>query len=223
MAFQFRNFRIKLTGTSPLLLHQDNFQWADKLKLWRMDPANKGKSVAGDDRSPAFTWLGCLYMDSGHIVVPSDNIMTLMREGGAKCPTGKGQKTFKSQTQSGILVNEIAWNILVDGKTVPAKPFLDLVTEEDYAIHEQTALGHGFTLFAKRARIGNSKHIRVRPRFENWTVQGTVTVSDEAITEQVLSDIMTFSGRYSGLCDWRPSSKQPGSFGMFSSEVEAIK
>ena len=80
----------------------------------------------------------------------------------------------------------------------------------------------GFSLFVKRARIGQSKHIRVRPRFDNWAAQGELLVTDEQITENILRDILEMAGKYKGLGDWRPSSKTPGFYGTFNAEVKRV-
>jgi hypothetical protein len=218
----FNKIHFHLKGQSPLLMHQDNFKWADVLKKWRSLPENKGKSTPGDDRSPGFTWLGSLYEDRGILVIPSDNIMSVLREGGAKCSVGIGRKTFKAQTQSGIIPCGISYDLLVDNKTVSFEPFKSLQNEENYDIHVKTALDNGFELFERRARIGQNKHIRVRPKFNNWEVEGEMYVTDEALTLEVLQTIFSFAGRYCGLCDWRPSSKQPGQFGMFSAVLKEI-
>jgi hypothetical protein len=216
-----KKYNVTLMGETPLLLHHDNIGWADFLSKWQKDPANKKNSVAGDDRSPAFRWIGNLYVDAGLVCVPSDNLMTMLREGGAKCPTGKRGATFKRQTQSGLVVDQAAWSILVDGQSVPYAPFKALVEEEDFAVHEKAAEDHGFSLFVKRARVGQNKHIRVRPRFDDWALQGTITVLDENITREVLQNIITFAGMYAGLGDWRPSSpRSPGVFGRFTAKVE---
>ena len=78
-------YSVTLVGETPLLMHQDNLAWEDVMAQWRKDPANKKASVAGDDRSPAFRWIGNLYTDNGVVSIPSDNLMTLLREGGSLC------------------------------------------------------------------------------------------------------------------------------------------
>ena len=93
-----KRYSITLRGETPMLLRHDNLSWAEAMKAWEMDPANTKGNVKGDDRSPAWRWIGNLYVEKDFIVIPSDNLMTTLREGGAKCPTGKGQKTFKNQT-----------------------------------------------------------------------------------------------------------------------------
>lgn len=222
-AMAFRRYSVTLTGQSPLLMHHDNLAWAEMMKKWGKDPANRAESVAGDDRSPAWRWIGCLYHDKGLIALPSDNLMTVLREGGAKCPTGKGSKTYKAQTQSGLIVDQSAWPLIVRGKEIPLEPFMGLIDNPDFEAHEQMASAHGFELFAKRAKIGQAKHVRVRPRFDDWAASGSISVSDDAITAEVLLDILRFAGTYSGIGDWRPSSsKSPGSFGKFIVTVKGM-
>jgi hypothetical protein len=218
-----RQYRVSITGVTPLLMHFDNLDWADYMKRWSMDPGNKAESVAGDDRSPAWRWIGSLYTDAGFVVIPADNLMTVLREGGKRCPTGKGQATFKSQSQSGIVVNESSWPVVVNGGTIPVSKVMALKSEKDFEAHKETATSLGFSLFVKRAKIGASKHVRVRPRFDSWAASGTLTVFDEMITKDVLANILTFAGAYAGLGDWRPSApKAPGPWGKFVADVEVL-
>lgn len=219
-----RQYRVTMTGITPLILHNDNLDWADYMKKWSKDPTNKAASVAGDDRSPAFRWLGALYSDSGLIVIPSDNLMTVLREGGKRCPTGKGQATFKAQSQSGIVVNEPSWPLLVRGKAISMDHITPLRDEPDFDAHKTTVEALGFSLFVKRAKVGMTKHVRVRPRFDDWSATGTMTVFDDMITTDVLTNILTFAGAYAGLGDWRPSApKAPGPWGKFTVVVSEVK
>jgi hypothetical protein len=220
-----KHYQVTLTGISPLLLHRDNIDWAEEMSRWSMDPANKGKSIPGDDRTPAHRWMGCLYVQSGVLVIDSDNLMSMLRDGGAKCPSGKGKSTFKRATQSGIQVNEIGWPIVVaSGQVVKVDDLADLRSEPDFDKHSERATSLGFSLFAKRARVNNSKHIRVRPRFDTWSASGTLTILDDSITKDVLQNILTHAGAYCGLCDWRPSSpKSPGPYGRFTAEIQEVK
>lgn len=218
-----RKYAVTLTGETPLLMHQDNLQWAEAMKKWSKDPANKSESVAGDDRSPAWRWIGNLYVENNIIVMPSDNLMTMLREGGKRCPTGKGQSTFKAQTQSGIMVDQSAWPVCVNNQQISYTPIDNLIGNKNFEDHEYAVSKLGFTLFVKRAKIGMAKHVRVRPRFDTWTCSGSVTVFDDMITTEVLRDIIKFAGFYAGIGDWRPSSpKSPGSFGKFSATINPM-
>jgi hypothetical protein len=107
--------------------------------------------------------MGNAYVDGGKLVIPSDNLMTVLREGGKRCNTGKGQQTFKAQTQSGIIVDQVAWPVEVGsaGKkgTIEWAPIkAQLIDEEDFEKHMEVAASAGFTLFVKRAKIGMAKY-----------------------------------------------------------------
>lgn len=219
-----KRYAVTLTGETPLLMHNDNLQWSEAMDAWRLDPANKKLSKPGDDRTPAWRWLGYLYIESSKVVIPADNLMTLLREGGKKIQTGKGQETFQRYTQSGIVVDQSSWPISVGGKEIPYAPIKALIGESDFEKHQAVIEGLGFELFVKRAKIGTAKHVRVRPRFDNWSVSGTLTVLlDDAIGTATIETILKLGGAYCGLCDWRPSSpKSPGSFGKFTAKVTEI-
>lgn len=216
------HYLVTITGTQPLLMHADDIEWADRMEGWKNDKDNKKGSKAGDDRSPAWRWLGNLYHDGESVVMPMENIMRCLMEGGAMVPVpgGKNGKTFKAQTQSGIQPLAPSWPILVAGKTIPVVKLLKLVGNGDFEVHKKYAADHQFELFIKRAKIGASKHVRVRPQFQNWQCEGQLVVSDEQITIGILRDILEMAGRYKGLGDWRPSSKTPGFRGMFTAEVK---
>jgi hypothetical protein len=218
-----RTYDITITGKMPLIMHADNIEWADEMERWKNDPTSKKKSKAGDDRSPAFRWLGALYHDDKEIAIPSDNLMRCFMEGGAMVPVpgGKSGKTFKSQTQSGMLVEGTHWPLLVSGKPIPVAKVLALKTESDFGVHRETVEQLGFSLFLKRAKIGQNKHVRVRPRFEEWSGRGRLLVWDDQITTDALSQIMEQAGLYKGIGDWRPGGKTPGPFGTFTAKVQA--
>lgn len=218
-----KRYAVTLTGESALLMHADNLSWAEQMEKWRLDPENKKLSKAGDDRTPAWRWIGNLYVEKGRVVIPSDNLMTVLREGGKKVETGKGRQTYKSQTQSGIIIDQSAWNVIVNDQEIPFEPIKAMIGEADFEKHEKLAADLGFELFVKRAKIGQNKHVRVRPRFDTWVAAGSLTVLDETITTAVLENILFMSGTYCGVGDWRPSSpKSPGPFGKFTAEIKEL-
>lgn len=220
-----QTYHVKITGTQPILMHRDDIEWADEMERWKLDKDNKKTSKAGDDRTPAHRWIGCLYRDEDwNIILPTENIMRALMEGASMVlvPGGKSGKTFKSQSQSGIMPRAIGWPLLNAGKTIEGQKIEALLREKDFETHKRTVESLGFSLFVKRVRIGQAKHIRVRPIFHAWQASGELSVSDEQITEDVLCDIFERAGTYKGLGDWRPSSKTPGTYGMFRAEVTRI-
>lgn len=220
-----------LSGLTPMLMHADDVPQQDELDKWRKDPANKNLSKAGDDRSPAWTWKTYCYageMDDGerYLGIPADNIMAALRTAGAQIIL-KRSKTFKSVTQSGIVVGEFFCPLYVgqeDGglKLIKASD-IDAIGGT-FSEHVHACRKLGFDLYVKRAPIGKAKHVRVRPRFNKWEVRGSVQVVAKEITETILLQLFEIAGNYCGLCDWRPASPQsPGPFGKFQARLKRVK
>ena len=219
-------YEITLFGETNLLMHKDNITFGEKVKAWQKDPNNKEHQVAGDDRSPAWTWIGYCYHDGKHLGIDADNIMTMLREGGAKVPTGKMKETYKKHTQAGIMLNSQQFDLFIGGKRVKIDKIKDLIGDMDFSKHIDVAEELGFELLVKRAKIGRAKNVRVRPMFSDWTAKGVITVMDEEIsglTHGVLQTILDQAGALCGLCDWRPSSPSSGVFGRFTATVKPIK
>lgn len=214
-----KKFRFTLTGFMPLLMHADNIDGADELQAWRKNPANKGVTVAGDDRSPAWTWQTYCYHDGEHIVMPSENIMVALRQGGAQMIL-KRQKTFKEATQSGLLISSEACELRCQGKQIKWSDVLGM-REKTFAEQAAACKKLGFDLFVKRAKVGTSKHIRVRPKFGEWSVTGEIMVLKPEITPEILEQLFNLAGK-AGLCDWRPSGKTPGPYGQADAEIVEV-
>lgn len=210
-----------ITGASPLLMKADNIEWADELTAWQKDPKNKNVSKKGDDRSPAWTWIGGLYSDGENVTIPVENLQKCLSQAGARIIL-KGSKTFKEIAVSGLWIEQDALPVLVAGKPVPYPPLFDLKEEDDFTAHLAAVRKAGFTLFMKRAKVGTSKHIRVRPRFDEWAVSGSVEVEAPELTADVVKELFRVAGRV-GLGDWRPGCSTPGRFGMFTAAVKPIK
>ena len=217
-------YQIILEGETPLLMHRDNIQFSERVRAWQQE--NRSLSVAGDDRTPAWSWIGSLYDDGEYVGLNADNMMTMLREGGAKVPTGAKNETYKRQTQSGIVLEEICPPLLVNGKRLEMAPISALLDEDVFEAHVEAVREMGFDLLVKRAKVGTSKHIRVRPMFGKWAVITSLMVVDpkeSGITQEVLQKILNKAGSLCGLGDWRPSSRTPGQFGRFSATVEPIE
>lgn len=216
-------YEFKQTGSTPLLMHADDINSADAMELWRNDPKNKGVSKRGDDRSPAWTWIGYLYHDGERVVIPAENLQKCLSQGGAKMIL-KGKKTFKEAAVSGIWIEQEHIPLVVGGKEVSMSAVIALRDETDFPVHLTTARKMGFDLLTKRARIGAAKHIRVRPVFAGWSLTGTVEVDADVkeMTKDSLAEIFHHAGRV-GLGDWRPGCPTPGRYGMFTATVKPIK
>lgn len=211
----------ELTGLTALIQHQDDVEASDRLDAWRKDSKNRGVSKAGDDRSPAWTWQTYLYHDGQHVALPSQNLMVCLRTAGAQMILKK-QKTFKEISQSGmgIFAEYMDFRCGPGNKQVKIEDVLALA---DLPFPEQADAVRqlGFRLFVKRARIGTSKHVRVRPRFDAWTASGVVVTTKQELTFDAVCKLFELAGSV-GMCDWRPGCKTPGPFGMFTSELKQL-
>lgn len=216
-----------LNGSNPLLMHQDDVEASDRLAEWRLDPKNADLSKRGDDRTPPWTWHSCLYVGNGKVVIPSANLMVCLRNAGAtKQIPGRGKKTYKEATQSKLQIFDeyLSFKCGLAAKEVKHVNEADIVKIEKLPFSKQAEEVRklGFWLYVKRAKIGKAKHVRVRPRFDHWKVEGTIKIADtELISFELLKDLFDIAGTI-GLCDWRPGGPTPGAFGMFTSELKRV-
>jgi hypothetical protein len=214
-------YEFELRGTSPFLMHRDDIEQGDDLKAWREDPKNRSVSVRGDDRSPAWTWQTYLYHDDEHIVLPNENMMACLRKAGERIIL-KNNKTYKELTQSGLLIADQNLEFRCDGEPIPYAKIRELHVLP-FREQAERVKKMGFSLFLKRAKINSSKNVRVRARFEHWSVSGVIESIDAAMTDTIIIQLFDIAGRYIGLGDWRPSAKTPGPYGMFTSLVRPFK
>jgi len=214
--------RFEAFGSAPLIAHADSIPWADEMESWVK--THKGASKPGDDRTPPFRWIGCLcYEDAqtGQVCLSAEMLMKCLMMGAAEV-TMKGAKTFKALSQSALVCRDYFIPLLVNGKPIQMAEVQAARTIDTFAGQMALAKDLGFELFTRRARVGENKHIRVRPKFNNWSFSTVLMIGDKRITLEVLQQICEIAGRLKGLGDWRPSApKSPGPFGTFEAKVTA--
>ena len=113
----------------------------------------------------------------------------------------------------------------VGGEQIGVSGIQALVGNLVFTAHLDAAVGLGFELNVKRAKIGRSKHIRVRPMFRDWELRGSLSVLDaelSGINKQILTTILNQAGAVCGLCDWRPSCPSSGTFGKFVPKIRSM-
>lgn len=223
---EVRRFEIVLTGINALLMHQDSVEWRDQMAAWLAEPENKQVSKAGDDRTPAWQWMGGLYHDGEYVALPASNIMKCLMSAGAMVQIAKGQNrtTFKSKTQSGMTFDSPFLQLTNGGRRIKISDLNHLLGEPDYTQHLQTVRQLGFDLDCRPVKIGKNKHIRVRPIFKDWSASGVMMVWDPLITDNIFKDFWEYAGRYKGVGDWRPSAPtSPGSHGIFETKIKKLK
>jgi hypothetical protein len=215
-------YEFTLIGSKPILFHADDVSGADQLSAWRKAAENKSVSVAGDDRSPPFTWQTYLYHDKTNLAIPQENILACLCKAGAAVPMAKGKGTFKSLSQSGLFIADEFCEFRVRGKPISIAD-VHAFHDRPFAEHVAAVRKLGFELSVKRATVGNSKHVRVRAKFTGWTIHGVIETLDPLIDDNILREMFTIAGKKVGLLDWRPSApKKPGPYGTFRPELKPL-
>ena len=214
-------FLVTLEGKTPLMSHRDNLEFKQVVTKWQRDPANRDKSVPGDDRSPAWGWIGSLYHDGKHVALPQDCVMASCMGAGAEMKSARGKKSLKAQTQSGMAFADQYLRFTVGGKPIPMDDVTKLMAVDDFDEHSAAAQKLGFGLDIRRVSIGTSKNVRVRPVFDGWQATGILNVWDGVLTRDVLETLLQLAGDKYGLLEWRPSARRPGPFGRFHAEIKA--
>ena len=229
-------YKVTLTGgPTSMLMHADDVLKNDQLQAYRGAAKAKGKgakSVAGDDRTPPWSYWTYLYHDEKSICLTDLQISACLMKGATEFKmSGKKGKTLKSASQTLLQSMDPMWPIMVEraGKkgmhAISVKELFALGDEAPFEDHVAKCADLGFLLDVRRAAVGQSKHVRVRPRFPaGWQVQGEIRVIDETlISGETLQAILEYCGDFVGLGDWRPSSpKKPGPHGRFTAKLQKI-
>lgn len=208
-------FEVTIEGRTPMLMHFNNLEARDRIQA-------RGRSggKAGDDRTPPDMWKSSLYVSDDCVALPSENLLAALLNGGKKVSIGN-RKTLKEASQA-IFFDDFMIPLLVNGKKI-ARSDIEAI-EGDFSEHVTAARGLGFSLFVKPATVNGKSHVRVRPRFDAWSLKLTCETDHEDLLtgEGRMQALWTFAGK-AGVGDWRPSSpKKPGMFGVFNAKVQKI-
>lgn len=220
-------YHVTLTGLTPLLMHWDNIEWADDMDAWKV--ANQRKksrgesaddSKAGDDRTPAWRWIGCLWNDETNVIIPHAAIRRCLVDAGLKTKIGKG--SLKRVIAEQVTFPGAEPPLLINGQPIPLAPIMALTAEPLFSAHKVEVKKLGFDLMVKRAPVGMSKHIRVRPIFTNWSLSFDFDVYDQnTVSLSAVEDLLVIAGQRVGIGDWRPGApKSPGPYGRFDAKVK---
>lgn len=218
-----RSYRLDIEHKTPMMQHRDNLAFNAIVQRWQRDPLNRDRSIPGDDRAPAWLWLGSLYTDGTNVTLPTDCLMAAAMGAGTEIKASRGRKTLKAQTQSGMAFAEPYLAFSVNGgRPITMASLQPLHENLDFDAHLDAVHALGFDLDVRRVRIGTSKVVRVRPLFDTWRASGVVRVWDDVLSAEVLQTVFSLAGDKYGLCEWRPSGRRPGPFGRFSASLTPI-
>lgn len=190
-------FRITLTGASPLLMH--NEQLADEFNVISREmkkiTAKKTKKT-DDDRLELrrLEFMGSLYYDPEvGPYVPGLNIERSLVEAARLTRAGKS-------VERGLRI------------TSDFNPVQYAGPRDRDALWAE---GDKFRL-TKGVKVTTSRIIRTRPMFRNWTASAEGVYDPEMVDLDSLTIYAQKAGLYVGLGDWRPR------YGLFDAKVEAL-
>ena len=215
-------YRVVLTGgPTRLIIHADNLAGQAKIEEWTRPNKDK-KQVKGDDRCPPWGWRIYLYTDGEHVVLPSANVQSCITTGSAEFKLEGKRSSLKRTSAAALRFPDEFLTFIPAGRKKPIGVEEIDAIDQDMPFDDQcaAALKLGILLDVRRATVGQSKHVRVRPCFPaGWRAEGTLINSQpDLIGAETLGQIMTLCGNLVGLGDWRPSSpKRPGPHGRFTS------
>ena len=220
-----------LASATELLMDRDNISFAEKIVRWQKDPTNSDQQSPGDDRAPAWGWLGKLHYDemTKRVGLPQSMLLACLRASGVLIPhpTAKYGKTLKEASQAGLQFTTTLCPLLVRRPDDPGWGVIDyealfhkLEAEDDFMVHEEVVKQFGFRLDVRRAHPQpNRAHVRVRPMFAPWRCICEVRVLDEVFTDAVLMQMFQIAGNAKGIGNWRPSTRKAGAYGLFTVEM----
>lgn len=173
---------VKVKGTAPLLQHR--FPVPDIKTL------SKGgkKSTGAVDYSEE--WRSYLYATAdGHVYQPSSHFEGAMVKAAAGFKiTGKRGKTYKDLFSASVFIDPTE---ILFGMDVPQ----ELDTDADKPLYLDVR-----PVVVQRARV-----VRIRPAFKaGWELAFEINVIDDELPLEILSDVLSLSGKTVGIGDFRP-------------------
>lgn len=178
-----QNVIYKVRGVAPLIQH--NGRLADPMypytKALKEISSKRSKTDADLIEMARLEWYGSLYVDSkGKIVLPSHVIEAGLISASKKNRQGQ-------QSQAGMFLNDNAKLIYPDmDKTID-----QLWEMDDYR-------------FSVGVRIQRAKVMRMRPIFNEWEAEFSLTFEDTITNKKDVDAWVRICGEQVGLCDWRP-------------------
>ena len=186
-------FRIQLTGTQPLIMH--NARLSDPLDVMTKSLAEitgKRKKTEEDHYEMARReWLGGLYFDDElGPYVPGANLERMLLDAARMSRDGK-------TVERGLFIPGEKWPLQYAGPRTVAK----MINNENYR-------------FRASIKVGQQRVMRCRPMFRDWSLTAEGFFDEEQITPDKLPLFVERAGKYIGLGDWRPR------YGRFTAVAE---
>jgi hypothetical protein len=190
-----KTLKFKMTGMAPLLMHNERLaNPADPITRQMKAITSKLKKTDDDlIRLQELEWVGGLYatehlefkdgapVGGGRVAIKGNMIEAMLAEAAKEKKNGK--KTFKA----GVFVDVDSIPLEYKGPQEIGKLFKDPAFRD-----------------IRGAKVQSSKVMRMRPKFNQWTLTGEVCYLPEVINESAIKEAFTRAGLLVGLGDFRP-------------------
>lgn len=178
-------FKVVIKGVTPYMQHRmDDL----KLEAWekKRGPIHERPDVVHDDAVRAE--YHCYRSADGPCYIPSDQIRGALIAAGSyvKAKVGGRSKSMKQIVAAMFMVSQE-----------------QIVIPEYDAIDKRSAVNRNI-----KARV-----IVVRPRWNEWAAEFTLSVDEDSITIETIQQIIEYAGKYVGIGSFRPTNN--GLFGRF--------
>lgn len=175
-------YTVQVSGVAPLLMH--NGQTADPLNPFakRMKAISSKRKKTEEDYSALadIEWEAGLYTDeNGEVCLPSHVVSAAIRDGAKKSKNGKA-------FGPAVFVEGDAHLDIGRKRTVEK-------LRDDPKFRD-----------ARNVRVGQSRVVRTRPRFDEWGAKFTVLLDTELIEPDTLRKAIDDCGAQVGFGDYRP-------------------
>ncbi|MDX3965511.1 MAG: hypothetical protein QHD01_02790 [Bradyrhizobium sp.] len=178
-----QSIKLGITGTKRLLMHSGRL--ADPLDPISRDlarlTAKRPKTEADHLMIAKTEWYGSLWLSGGVPCIPAEALMAVFRR--AAKTVRRGQLAA-----AGLVVQEDAL-LIYDGPRD-----VDELWES------------GRYSFRAAVRVGSSKTMRTRPRFENWRTEFTAHFLPTVLDLDQVLEVFSIAGVLRGLGDWVPEN-----------------
>lgn len=175
--------RIKIVGTSPLMMHSDRLA-NPLLPETKAHKALTGKRKKTDDDHLAIARsefvAGCYWSESEGFFIPGANLDATFLAG------AKLQK-LGTHWKRAALVLEQRVKLLYDGPSTPAKLW-----------------EHPRFIDCRGVKVGTAKLMRYRPVFLSWAAEFTVAVNTDVLNIEEAKKAIEDAGKLIGTCEFRP-------------------
>lgn len=191
------NLQFHLQGVSPLILH--NIEASDPLNEWskQLSKISSKKKKTEEDHAEMerIQWFSGLYTDHyiKGVVMPTKCLRKAFIVGARARKLGK-------HVERGLKFHDMAVPIIHNGPN-------------DFEKLHQNSSYHS----RESVKIGNSRIMRVRPKFSKWEIQANASLDTDLMDLDELQNIAEYTGRIEGLCDNRING-----FGRFQVKINVF-